>query len=805
MPVHSESDRTVVDQQVAQREWSPLARLISELQQGWQAGGSPRVEPIFQKHPELFDHPEAGLRLIYEEICQRRAQGENVSAGELYNRFPQWHAQLQGLVTKSEADTVIVSNAEDDFFDAFDLLHELGRGSGGRVYLARQKRLGNRLVVLKVTRFEDMEHLSLARLQHTNIVPLYGVFDDPRGRRRALCMPYFGSTTLFHVFTALESIPILKRRGDDIVDALERRERELPESGLQTDLARQTWGKMDYVEATCRIGAALADALGDAHRRGLLHLDIKPSNVLLSADGLPMLLDFHLARAPLVKGEPPPHFFGGSPPFMAPEQKSACDDVMAVHPIRVDVDTRSEIYSLGMLLVVGLAGEAPEPNVDPTTHLRAKNPLVSVGLADILGKCLKADPAERYQTSNHLAEDLRRHVQNLPLAHVANRSLAERWSKWRRRSPMMLPIIMMAGVMALAVTAGLLSLNRQFTSQLESADAIYVQGQVHLNEKKYREAADAFAMAKEQLPALWADDTLGRAIDRDYALAKRLGLRMQLRELVDDTRHLLLAEKISYRGEISIVYNARKFWDERAALLETRGLATDNRSDLSIRKDLTELALTWADFHMRLAPKGREQEYREECRRVLEEARQISPSAQVIDWALATLEGQGAKLPTTVEVADADPWEYFLLGWFRMRRGEFEEAFSALDRSVHGQPADFWGNLSLGMCALQLNRPEAAVAAFSVCIGHEPQRDDVLYFRLGQAHAQRKEWRAALRYFDRTVERKPSFPHGQVYLERGKVHLQLDDLESAQADFVRARDRGVDLVILEPFLKKLEK
>ena len=84
----------------------------------------------------------------------------------------------------------------------FRLLSELGRGTFGRVFLAEESLLGNRLVALKVTRAEGDEPRILARLQHTNIVPIHSVHDDPRTRLRVMCMPYVGGANLAQVLEA---------------------------------------------------------------------------------------------------------------------------------------------------------------------------------------------------------------------------------------------------------------------------------------------------------------------------------------------------------------------------------------------------------------------------------------------------------------------------------------------------------------------------------------------------------------------------------------------------------------------------
>ena len=122
---------------------------------------------------------------------------------------------------------------------------------------------------------------------------------------------------------------------------------------------RRNIENVSYVEAICWIGTRLADALQEAHAHGLVHMDVKPSNVLIAADGSPMLLDFHLACRPIRAGERFPDRIGGTPGWMAPEHRAALDAVARGEPIPEPVDHRADIYALGLLLREALGGPAP--------------------------------------------------------------------------------------------------------------------------------------------------------------------------------------------------------------------------------------------------------------------------------------------------------------------------------------------------------------------------------------------------------------------------------------------------------------
>src|SRR5579871_5415002 len=199
------------------------AGLAAEMLKRWRQGERPVAEEFLARHPELWDHPAAAAELIYEEFCLRQECGSEVPVEEMLHRFPQWRPQLEVLFNFQKL--LGPRRPEPQFprageiLDEFLLLAELGRGAHGRVFLASQLSLGDRPVVVKLSASAEQpageanEHLSLARLQHTHIVPLYSVQDYPVRGFRALCMPYFGGATLAQLLDAMRSEPPARRTG----------------------------------------------------------------------------------------------------------------------------------------------------------------------------------------------------------------------------------------------------------------------------------------------------------------------------------------------------------------------------------------------------------------------------------------------------------------------------------------------------------------------------------------------------------------------------------------------------------------
>lgn len=174
-----------------------------------------------------------------------------------------------------------------------------------------------------------------------------------------------------------------------------------------------------------RIGAALADALHSLHQQGVIHLDLKPDNAILRADGTAVLIDFgfaHRAGQPDLLAEET-RFGVGSAPYVSPEQLLGSRD-----------DRRSDLFALGVVLYELGTGELPfgEPDTDVRNRLwldpvppSVLVPAVRPWLQEIILRCLEVQAERRYQSAAHVAFDLR---------HPDQVTLTARATKARRAS-----------------------------------------------------------------------------------------------------------------------------------------------------------------------------------------------------------------------------------------------------------------------------------------------------------------------------------------------------------------------------------
>jgi serine/threonine protein kinase/Flp pilus assembly protein TadD len=771
---------------------APLEDVLAAMRQS----PNPRAEEFLERLPGL--RAQDAVRIIYEEACLRIERGDASVTADVLARFPRWARELGVLLECKhllmDGDGALVRFPEvGEHLGDFQLVAEIGRGAVGRTFLASQASLADRLLVLKFTPLGQDEHLSLARLQHMHIVPLYVEQVFPERNIRVLGMPYLGGASLAHLLETLAGLPVAERTGQHLLDALDRATPALRPELRTTGPFRNYFAQATFVQAICWIGACLADALQYAHERGLVHLDVKPSNILIAADGQPMLLDFHLAQGPVTPDQPLPERLGGTPGFLSPEQREAMEAVRAGRPVVWPVEGRSDIYSLGLLLYRALVGEGEERGREgedshPHRALAVCNPGVSIGLSDIIQKCLAPDPNDRYQDAAALASDLRRHLGDLPLRGVANRSPIERWRKWRRRSPGALSrrLIGLGAALSLVLAALLgLALFEQRGGQI---DAALADARQHLAARRYPEALlvlERGEVLAGQLPAFGARRQKLDVLKRQAMRGKHVA---ELHELVNLLRFRFGITPPEPDEARALYRRGRAIWDARDWITRWPGVPrhADPASGDQVRADLVDLATVLADLCAHRTGVAAD---RAEALRILNAAEAEFGPAPALrrDLARHARElGLGRPDPAPAAIpAPHTAWEHYDLGRSYLRSGEYPLALAEFQGAIEIRPAEFWPYYYHGICSYKLGRHTDAVASLGTAIALTPRPTAACYYNRALAYQALGRDSEAIRDDGRALDLDPHFT--DAALNRAVLLFRAGRHADALADLVQAR------------------
>gem|GEM_PF-2355963 len=367
----------------------------------------------------------------------------------------------------------------------FRLVRLIGEGAFGRVYEAEQVSLRRRvaLKVLKpetvssrrdVRRFRREAQLT-ARLSHPRIVQVHQCGEEEEegtfyfamqlvsGTSLAECLPQLPDLDLTQL---LHPLPPAQGRAHLKVDTAETE--LLPEGAepqkrpagvrvrLDAEELRRRRARLspDYFRTVARLGAEVAEALAYAHRQGVRHCDIKPSNLLVSReDGSVFVSDFGLARLMEQPLRTVPGEFFGTYRYASPEQLTAG---------QLPVDERTDVYSLGVTLYELLALESPfvadtrdalvkQVLSGKPRALRRLVPRLPPDLETIVHKAMEWDPDRRYQSAGELAEDLRRFLRGEPPKVLPGGRLGRARRALRRHRRVAVPLLVLAVVFALLV------------------------------------------------------------------------------------------------------------------------------------------------------------------------------------------------------------------------------------------------------------------------------------------------------------------------------------------------------------------
>lgn len=391
----------------------------------------------------------AALEALGQEFLDRQRQGEQVAvsdyadshphlADEIREFFPTMIAMERFKSCSATSSSGNVSLQLEPFTQLGDyrILAEIGRGGMGVVYEAEQQSLQRRVAVKVFPRktLRDSRQLNrfhreartAARLHHTNIVPVFGVGEQDG-------LHYFVMQRIDG--TSLESLS----RGRDLSGsghvesqvAEHRADGESTRGGHSADVTPRR--DRAYWNHIAGIGMQVAEALRYAHAQGVLHCDIKPSNLVLDPKGTVWVTDFGLATILEAEQQGESNEIAGTLRFMAPEH------------IGGEQDARSDQYSLGLTLYELLTERPAFENGSRSTLAskilagdltppREVRPDIPRDLEAIVLKSIALEPDERYADAGALATDLRRFLQSRTVSARRVGPLVK-LRHWSRRNP----------------------------------------------------------------------------------------------------------------------------------------------------------------------------------------------------------------------------------------------------------------------------------------------------------------------------------------------------------------------------------
>jgi eukaryotic-like serine/threonine-protein kinase len=570
-----------------------MDRVCTDFEVALRDGGQPRIED-FLGDRERPDHPELLVELVMLEALYRRGRGEPPAAEEYAVRFPAEATLIRSALAQEFPDTpspsvggagvtevqplpADASPANGDAREAtvgdrigpYKLRQQIGEGGMGTVWMAEQTEPVRRSVALKlvkagmdsrhvIARFES-ERQALAIMDHANIAKIHDAGTTASGR------PYF-------VMELVKGVPIT-----EFCD----KNRLSPEDRLKLFLD-------------------VCHAIQHAHHKGIIHRDIKPSNVLVTlCDGAPVVkvIDFGIAKALAQKLTESTLFtaFGqmiGTPAYMSPEQAEMTG---------LDIDTRSDVYSLGVLLYELLTGttpleskrlremgygemqrlireeEAPRPStrvstlgdsaatlaVNRGTDAKRLSHLLSGDLDWIVMKALDKDRNRRYATPERFAEDVERYLRHdVVLARPPSTAYRLRRFAQRNRAAVLTATAVAAALLvgtAVAMWQAVRATHAKNEAEARAAETKavlnYVETQVF-----------AAPRPKGQAGGLGHDITLRQALE---AALPSIDSRFKNQPLIEARLRMTLGMSFLYLGDAKIA--AEQIEIARAICLDQRG------------------------------------------------------------------------------------------------------------------------------------------------------------------------------------------------------------------------------------------
>jgi serine/threonine protein kinase/Tfp pilus assembly protein PilF len=639
----------------------------------------------------------------------------------------------------------------------YRIIEKLGRGGMGEIYLAEDKQLGRKVAIkflpAEVATNENArqrllrEAQTAATLDHPNICAIYEVGQE--GGYSFIVLQYIEGETL-----------------------AARLKRQLPE--LREALA---------------IAAQVADALNEAHARGIIHRDIKPENIMLTTRGQVKVLDFGLAKTVRDPGmvEPDaetgtllsiPGMMIGTVPYMSPEQVRG-----------EDLDCRSDIFSFGIVLYELLSGRRPfeaKSTAEVISAILTREPPAinrsSLGHSGsteerLIRKCLQKDAAQRYQTMGDLISDLaqiRREYESGQVNPVSDalpvkEKRAIPHGNWRKLG-VSKPALILTALALVVVAAVYLSSFRTpkptSASGVKSANPAaydaYMRGKVNVSSENPENNEAAIKLFQE---AIAADPSFAAAyaeLARAYSIKARLFAPGADKKKLNEEAEVDVEKALALDPNLAEGYFARGLilWTPYKRFPHEQAVHSYKRAiELNPNFDEAHHQLGYVYLHIGLLDQGWQE---------LETALAINPGNTLARFRLGQIEMCRAKYEEAFQIFDTTPLEknpivaaYKANSLFRL--GRTEEASALIEQVLKDYPKDEGGQV-ISVKAMMLakagkQREAEAAIQHAIDIGRGYIHFHHTSYNIASAHALMNQPEPAMKWLQVTAEEGfPNYP-----------------------------------------------